>query len=116
MSVSAAKPEGDVGVHPQMREKSALLRDVPDATVLSVDHGPDVVDDPTRDGDAAGVNSLESGDAAQQGRLAAARHTEHGGDGSGGHLQVHVVKHRRGAIGLADATNGDGAHRAASAG
>ena len=68
--------ETDVAGHREVREERAVLEDHADAAALGL--FPDAVtrDRPAADGDGAGVGDLETGDDAQQGRLARAARSE----------------------------------------
>ena len=96
--------EADVGRHRQVGEEGLLLGDDAHPAPLRghVDAGPG--HHPSPDGDAALVEALEAGHAAQERGLAAAGRAEHGGEGARLHRQVGPVE------------GGDGPERLAGAG
>ena len=60
--------------------------------------------------DASGVRWVEAGEQAQERRLARSRRSEHGSKAARWHAQRDVAQDGRGAVGLADAGHGEGAH------
>ena len=73
---AAAQPEADVRGDREVREQRAFLRDVADAAPLRRRVLPRAVDDAAGEGDRAPVGPLETGDQAEERRLAAAGRAE----------------------------------------
>ncbi len=99
----AAQPEGDVFVDGEVREQRVILEDHADAPLLRRQALAGTADHGAAQADLAAGDLLEAGDAAQQGRLAAARGAEQAGDAPAFNAAVNTVDDGMAAVALDDA-------------
>jgi hypothetical protein len=99
----AGEAKADVGGDGEVGKERPLLGHVPDAPALGGEMEPTVVDDAAADGDDAAIRPLETGQEAQQGRLAAPRRSQDGGQGAFGDVEIEAPQHRLGAERLVQA-------------
>jgi len=98
----ATQPEADVAGHGQVREQRIVLEHHADLPLLRghLPTGPGDFD--AVDQDPAGHHRLEAGDAAQDGRLAAAACAEQAADLAARERERQVVEHGDRSVGMAD--------------
>ena len=101
----------DVAGHGQVGEQGAVLEHHADPAPLGGDEGPGGGQVPAVQADLAGVGPLQPGDAAQQGRLAAAAGAEQGHHPAGRDPQPGLVEDQGVPEGLAQALDGQRAGR-----
>src|SRR5262245_22822804 len=102
-----AQPVGHVVVDRHVRIERVVLEHHRDVAVLGLER----VDDAPAYGDLALGDCLESGDHPQQGRLAAARRSEHDDELAVADLAIDAVDDLCAVVGLAHAPQADARHR-----
>ena len=100
---ATAEAEGDVFFHREMRKEGVILEDHADAPLFRRQTLAGAADHLAMQADLAAGDFLEAGDAAQQGRLAAARRAEQAGDLAALEVEVDAIHHGMIAVTLDDA-------------